>query len=101
MTLSLDNITPFAVGVGVGLAITHVINAEATEATVRKVSRVAHTIYNSLTASNIITLFGTCVYIDIAVWLIAPNLRSIYHNVMGDGAVSICLKQLEGSISER
>ncbi len=81
MILGDYDLPSVALGIGIGLVATHVINAKVTEETVIKVGRAAKSVYNSLTFDNVATFTMTCIGLSVAASFAIPAVKDILNQL--------------------
>lgn len=81
MILSNYDLPSVALGIGIGLVATHVINSRATEQAVSKVSRAAQSVYGSLTCDNVATFTVTCIGLAVAGSFAIPAIKGIFNEL--------------------
>lgn len=81
MILSNYDLPSVALGVGIGLVATHVINSRATEQAINKVGRAAKSVYDSLTYTNVSTLTLTCIGLSVAGSVAIPAIKDIFRQL--------------------
>ncbi len=81
MILSNYDLPSIALGIGIGLVATHVINSSAIEQTIIKVGRAAKSVYESMTFENVGVFTMTCIGLSLAGNIIIPNIKNIFKQI--------------------
>lgn len=81
MILSNYDLPSVALGIGIGLVATHVINARATEQAINKVGQAAKAVYDSLTCDNVTTFTVTCIGLSVAGSFAIPSIKAIFNQL--------------------
>ena len=74
---NFNHVRSFVGGFLGGMAISHIINSDATNNAISRITQVANRIYNSLTFANVSTFVVTCIGVQLASEIVLPVLSNI------------------------